>query len=61
MIEGRILIMYEVSRPLSDNLKGGYHMNYPFGYVGRGLAYVVTHRLILPRHRTGKAHDMSRT
>ena len=30
-------ILYEVARPLSCNLKGGYHINCPFGYVGRGL------------------------
>ena len=33
--------MYEVARPLSCNLKGGYHINCPFGYVGRGRVRVV--------------------
>jgi hypothetical protein len=32
----RILIWYEVARPLSINLKGGYHISCPFGYVGWG-------------------------
>ena len=34
---------YEVSRPLSNDMKGGRHINCPFGYVGRGRARVVTH------------------
>ena len=42
--------LYEVARPLSCNLKGGYHINCPFGYVGRGRVRVVTHGLNLPRH-----------
>jgi len=41
--------LYEVARPLSCNLKGGYHINCPFGYVGRGRVRVVTHGLNLPR------------
>ncbi len=28
--------MYEVERPLSINLKGGYHTSCPYGCVGRG-------------------------
>jgi hypothetical protein len=53
---GQFFIMYEVTRPLSNNLKGGYHINYPFGYVGRGRVCVVTHGLNLPRHGTVNAH-----
>ena len=41
--------MYEVARPLSNNLKGGYHINCPYGYVGWGRVRVVTHGLNLPR------------
>lgn len=48
--------MYEVTRPLSNNLKGGYHINYPFGYVGRRRVCVVTYGLNLPRHGTEKAY-----
>ena len=48
--------MYEVARPLSSNLKGGYHINCHFGYVGRGRVRVVTHGLNLPRHGTETAH-----
>ncbi len=47
--------LYEVARPLSCNLKGGYHINCPFGYVGRGRVRVVTHGLNLPRHGTEAA------
>ncbi len=36
---------YEVARPLSNNLKGAYHINCPFGYVGRGRVRV-EHRKI---------------
>ena len=31
-------------------MKGGRHINCPFGYVGRGRVRVVTHGLNLPRH-----------
>jgi len=47
--------MYEVARPLSINLKGGRHISYPFGKVGRGRVRVVTHGLNLPRHGTETA------
>jgi len=47
--------MYEVERPLSINLKGGYHISCPYGYVGRGRVRVVTHGLNLPRHGTEEA------
>ena len=40
----------EVARPLSCNLKGGYHINCPFGYVGWGRVRVVTLGPILLRH-----------
>lgn len=43
-------IMYEVTKPLSNNLKGGYHINCSLGYVGRGRVRVVTPGLNLPRH-----------
>jgi hypothetical protein len=48
-------ILYEVARPLSCNLKGGYHINCPFGYVGWGRVRVVTHGSILLRHGTETA------
>ncbi|MBU2496387.1 MAG: hypothetical protein KJ935_07840, partial [Candidatus Omnitrophica bacterium] len=48
-------IMCEVARPLSCNLKGGYHINCPFGYVGWGRVRVVTLGLILLRHGTEAA------
>ena len=48
--------MFEVARPLSNNLKGGYHISCPFGYVGRGRVRVVTHGLNLSRQGAGKAH-----
>jgi len=51
-------IMYEVARPLSINLRGGYHINCPFGYVGRGRACVATRRLNLPRHGTETARSV---
>jgi hypothetical protein len=47
--------MCEVERPLSINLKGGYHTSCPYGYVGRGRVRVVTHGLNLPRHGTETA------
>jgi DNA mismatch repair ATPase MutS len=47
--------LYEVTRPLSNNLKGGYHISCPYGYVGRGRVRVVTHGLNLPRHGTETA------
>ena len=50
-----ITALYEVTRPLSNNLKGGYHISCPFGYVGRGRNRVVTHGLNLPRHGTETA------
>ena len=54
--------MYEVARPLSCNLKGGYHINCPYGYVGWGRVHVVTHGLNLPRHGAETAHrDMGFT
>ncbi len=31
--ETDITILYEVARPLSNDLKGGYHISCPFGYV----------------------------
>ena len=31
---------YELARPLSINLKGGYHISCPYGYVGRGRVRV---------------------
>ncbi|MGR3319128.1 MAG: hypothetical protein ACUZ8O_11705 [Candidatus Anammoxibacter sp.] len=37
----------EVARPLSNNLKGGYHINYPFRYVGRGRVCVVNYELFI--------------
>ncbi len=43
--QGCVLIMYEVARPLSNNLKGDYHINYPSRYVSIGRVCVVTHRL----------------
>ncbi len=46
---------YEVARPLFINLKGGYHISCPYGYVGRGRVRVVTHGLNLPRHGTEMA------
>jgi hypothetical protein len=52
-----ILKMYEVARPLSNNLKGGYHISCPFGYVGRGRVRVATHGLNLPRHGTETARN----
>ena len=50
-----IFNLCEVARPLSNNMKGGYHINCPFGYVGRGRVRVVTHGLNLPRHGTETA------
>lgn len=47
---------YEVARPLSINLKGGWHTNCSFEYVGRGRVRVVTHGLNLPRH--GSEHPV---
>jgi hypothetical protein len=55
--QGRILIMCEVARPLSCNLKGGYHISCPFRYVGRGRVRVVTHGPNLPRHGTEAARS----
>ena len=55
--EGHILIMCEVARPLSCNLKGGYHISCPFRYVGRGRVRVVTHGPSLPRHGTETARS----
>ena len=52
---GQSLNRYEVARPLFCNLKGGYHISCPFGYVGRGRVRVVTHGLNLPRHGTEAA------
>lgn len=52
---GLVLNMYEVARPLSSNLKGGYHISCPYGYAGRGRVRVVTRGLNLPRHGTEKA------
>jgi hypothetical protein len=52
-------IMYEVARPLSCNLKGGYHISCPFGYVGRGRVRAVTRGLNLPRHGTEAARRNS--
>ena len=46
---------YEVVRPLSSDLKGGRHINCPYGCVGRGRVHVVTHGLNLPRHGPEKA------
>jgi len=51
--------LYEVARPLSNNLKGGYHISCPFGYVGRGRVRVVTHGLNLPRHGTETARRLA--
>ena len=52
-----ITSLYEVARPLSNNLKGGYHISCPFRYVGRGRVRVVTHGLNLPRHGTETARN----
>ena len=41
--------VYEVRTSLSNNLKGGYHVNCPFRHVGWGRVCVVTYRLNLPR------------
>ena len=51
--------LYEVARPLSNNLKGGYHISCPFGYVGRGRVRVVTHGPNLPRHGTETARRLA--
>ena len=51
--------LYEVARPLSSNVKGGYHISCPFGYVGRGRVRVVTHGLNLPRHGTETARRLA--
>ncbi len=56
--KGQVLNMYEVARPLSNNLKGGYHINCPYGYVGWGRVRVVTHVLNLPRHGTETARKI---
>ena len=55
VLRDALKLLYEVARPLSCNLKGGYHINCPFGYVGRGRVRVVTHGLNLPRHGTETA------
>jgi len=46
---------YEVARPLSSDLKGGRHINCPYGCVGRGRVRVVTHGPNLPRQGPEKA------
>ena len=47
--------MHEVERPLSVNLKEGYHISCPFGVVGRRRVRVVTQGLNLPRYGAYKA------
>ena len=51
----QILNCYEVGKPLSINLKGGYHISCPYGYVGRGRVRVVITRAELAptRYRDG--------
>ncbi len=56
---GALKKLYEVARPLSCNLKGGYHINCSFGYVGWGRVRVATHGLNLPRHGTETARRTS--
>jgi hypothetical protein len=48
---------YEVARPLSSDLKGGRHINCPYGCVGRGRVRVVipTKSGNLPRQGPEKA------
>ena len=58
LLKNDITTLYEVARPLSNNLKGGYHISCPFGYVGRGRVRVVTHGLNLPRHGTETARRL---
>ena len=44
---------------VSSNLKRGYHINCPFGYVGKGRVRVVTRGLNLFRHGTETAPSIS--
>jgi hypothetical protein len=50
------MLIYERS---TSNLKGGYHISCPFGYVGRGRGHVVTHGLNLPRHGPEEARKVA--
>lgn len=47
--------IYRIERPISNNLKGDYHISYPFGYLGRGRTLVVRPGTNLARYGSEQA------